>query len=263
MSEQDDATRALDPAIGRKIEELGPWYHTIDLGSGIETPGRGRAAPKFFQVEPFLPDDLTGLDVLDLGCNAGGVAIEFCRRGANVVGLEPVEHYYRQACWLRDYLQLSTFNVHRLPVYELTSVGSRFDIVLFLGLIYHLRYPQLALDAIASVCDGRMFLSTPYLATRQRVLENRLPTEYEQGTEGPVTQAQEGRYNWWFPSESALRRMLSAAGFSKPTIISKKTESFVSSNVEVDNRSAFPTGQLHLWAECTPTTSLPTIAPPK
>ena len=81
-----------------EIERLGPWYHTIDLGGGVVTPGRSNVRAKFEQIADKLPPSLDDLRVLDLGCNAGGIAVQFAQRGSRVVGVEAGVGYHKQAC---------------------------------------------------------------------------------------------------------------------------------------------------------------------
>lgn len=232
-----------------ELEQLGPWYHTIELEDGLSTPGKGQPARKFETLQPYLPKHLEGLDVLDLGCNAGGVSVEFARRGARVVGVEASAHYHRQAVWVRDRLGLTNFEPVHMPVYDIGTLSRTFDIVLFLGLVYHLRYPQLALDTIAAKSRGHLFLSTPAVFLDAPVMENRLPAEITQARGPAIPPAAEGKYNWWFPSEAALRAMLRASGFGDIEIIRTEASGFRSSSGEVDNRSAFDTGNLWLKAE--------------
>lgn len=242
-------------SLSREIEELGPWYHVIDVGGGQSTPGRSPAAKKFEALEPHLPA-LDGQRVLDLGCNAGGIAVEFAKRGATVVGIEATKHYHRQAMWVRDRLGLGRFTPLHMPIYGIGSLNQRFDVVVFSGLIYHLRYPQLALDLVARVCDGIMFITTPQVVTDAAVLESRLP---------PITaripQEEEAAYNWWFPSESALLRMLTAAGFYDITVLKRTTTGFRSSS-DVDNTSAFSTGSIELKARCRADGTVPKLPGP-
>lgn len=236
----------------QELEELGPWYHSIDLGDGITTPGRSNVAAKLRRIEPWLPGDLQGARALDLGCNAGGMAVELARRGASVIGVEMSTTYFRQACWVRDRLGLD-IDYHRLPVYEIGALPGTFDVVLFLGLIYHLRYPQLALDLVSTKCDGDLFLGTPVVFTDMEVME------WRQGHPGRVHQSEEGHRNWWFPSPSALRGMLSVAGFTDVDRVDGTEGPFVSSSGNDRDASSFNTGTLMLHARGSASGSLPRL----
>jgi hypothetical protein len=89
-----------------------------------------------------------------------------------------------------------------------------------------------------------MFLSTPIVDSPASVMENRLPPEIP----APVPQESESHYNWWYPSQPALVRMLTAAGFTDIETISHTSQPFVSSSTYVDNASNFAAGQLTLKA---------------
>jgi tRNA (mo5U34)-methyltransferase len=237
--------------VRQELEQLGPWYHTIELENGLTTPGRSRVSAKFDQFADQLPADLTGQRVLDLGCNAGGIAVQLARRGARVVGVEASGTYYRQACWVRDRLGLD-IEYHNTTVYDIGRLPGTFDIVMFLGLFYHLRYPQLMLDLIATKCDGIMLMNTPVVQSPAGVMELRLPEGLDR-----VTQTAEPRYNWWFPSPSALARMLSVAGFTDIRKIFGTDTPFISSSKHERNESAFETGTIFYRAACRADGSLP------
>src|SRR5919199_5675463 len=133
--------------IQQRINELGPWFHNIDLG-GIQT------APDHFlgdypnvkwkRFAHSIPSDLRGKTVLDIGCNGGFYSIEMKRRGADrVVGIDFDEDYLNQA---RFAAQVSGLNIEfrKMQVYEVAKLREKFDIVLFMGVLYHLRHPLLA-----------------------------------------------------------------------------------------------------------------------
>ena len=95
---------------------------------------------------------MSGLKVLDIGCNAGFYSIALARRGAQVLGIDVDEHYLRQARWAREQLRSlrDQLALRQMHVYELGRLQETFDVVLFLGVLYHLRYPLLALDMVVS-----------------------------------------------------------------------------------------------------------------
>ncbi len=79
-------------AIEARVQELGPWFHRMDLG-GVDTAPDHFLGDypnvKYKKIAPILPEDLTGKSVLDIGCNAGFYAMELKRRGADrVVGTD-------------------------------------------------------------------------------------------------------------------------------------------------------------------------------
>src|SRR5690606_30585773 len=99
---------------------------------------------KWDQLAPALPDDLRGKTVLDVGCNAGFYSFELAARGASVVGIDSEERYLAQARWAASHFDYGgRVSFARQDVYDLARRRERFDIVLFMGLFYHLRYPVL------------------------------------------------------------------------------------------------------------------------
>lgn len=149
-----------------ELRALAPWFHNLHLPDGRQTapdhPLGDFPAFKWQQIAPHLPDDMRGLRALDIGCNAGYYSFELARRGAEVLGIDVDEHYLRQARWARAQFGLSEdqLQLRRMQVYELGQVQDSFDVVLFLGVLYHLRYPLLALDIVAGRVRDLLVLQT-------------------------------------------------------------------------------------------------------
>src|SRR3546814_20451141 len=92
--------------------------------------------------------DLAGRSGFGIGCNAGFYAIEMKRRGADrVLGIDDTEGYLEQARFAAEVLG-ADIEFRNLSVYDVAALGERFDLVLFLGVLYHLRHPLLALDLV-------------------------------------------------------------------------------------------------------------------
>src|SRR5690606_670324 len=105
-------------------------------------------AVKWRRFADALPADLRGRTVLDIGCNGGFYAIEMKRRGADrVLAIDTDERYLAQATFAAEVSGVEV-ELRRLSVYQLERLGEKFDIVLFMGVFYHLRYPLLALDLV-------------------------------------------------------------------------------------------------------------------
>src|SRR3954453_5104313 len=137
-----------------EIAALAPWFHNLHLPGGIETapdhPLGDFPAFKWRELAPALPDDLAGWRALDIGCNAGFYTFELARRGADVLGIDTDEHYLRQARWAAEQLGFDGLvRFERRQVYDVAGIDGRFDLVLFMGVLYHLRHPLLALDLLA------------------------------------------------------------------------------------------------------------------
>jgi tRNA (mo5U34)-methyltransferase len=212
--------------IQQRIQELGDWFHNLNLG-GVQTAPHhflgDYPAVKWQRFAHAIPADLRGRTVLDVGCNAGFYAIEMKRRGAaRVVGVDSDRRYLAQA---RFAAEVAGANVefHELSVYELPSLKERFDLVLFMGVLYHLRHPLLALDLLHEHVVGDMLVFQSMLRgspDAKRFAENYDFQETAQFDDPlfPVMYFVEHRYagdptNWWIPNRACAEAMLRSAGF--------------------------------------------------
>lgn len=159
-----DRVGISDPEeVRRLVAEHGRWWHEIELGHGIVTPGDDSNRSKLPILDQLgLPRDLSGLRVLDIGCSDGYFTFEAERRGATVVAIDFVPEHYTGFATAKKILgsraEYRMDNVYNLSPREYGT----FDIVLFLGVLYHLRNPLGAVDAIRSVMhDGaQLFVGT-------------------------------------------------------------------------------------------------------
>src|SRR3954469_13615294 len=155
--------------------ELSPWFHNLHLPGGRQTapdhPLGDFPAWKWRELAPHLPDDLSGARALDIGCNAGFYSFELAHRGADVLAFDFDERYLRQASWARGELGLEErVELRKLSVYDLADLEEDpFDVVLFLGVLYHLRHPLLALDLVAEKTGGTLAFQTLTLPGDERV----------------------------------------------------------------------------------------------
>ncbi len=156
--------RITDPAtVRRLIAEHGRWWHQIELAPGIVTPGDDSNRMKLPILDGLgLPQDMTGLRVLDIGCSDGYFSFVMEERGASVVAFDFVPETHTGFATARKILGSNV--EYRLDnVYNVTpETYGAFDVVLFLGVLYHLRKPLAALDAIRSVTKpgGKLFVGT-------------------------------------------------------------------------------------------------------
>src|SRR5215218_9322479 len=137
--------------IQQRVEALGPWFHNLDL-QGVKTAPThflgDYPAMKWRRFAQAIPADLTGWSVLDIGCNGGFYSMEMKRRGAaRVLGIDFDEDYLAQARFAAE-VEGMDVEFRRLSVYDVGALGERFDLVFFIGVLYHLRHPLLALDLI-------------------------------------------------------------------------------------------------------------------
>jgi tRNA (mo5U34)-methyltransferase len=209
-----------------RIKALGPWFHNMNL-NGVWTapdhPLGDYPAMKWRRFADAIPADLSGKSVLDIGCNGGFYSIEMKRRGAaHVVGIDHDPDYLAQARFAADVLGLD-IEFHQLSVYDVAQLGERFDVVIFMGVLYHLRHPLLALDLIRAHVAGDMLLFQSMQRGSRDVAE--LAEDYpftETGIfdrpEYPKLHFIENRYahdptNWFVPNRGAAEAMLRSAGF--------------------------------------------------
>jgi tRNA (mo5U34)-methyltransferase len=222
MTLQSAATH--DPEIG----ELAPWFHNLHLPDGRQTapdhPLGDFPAFKWREIAPHVPSDLTGWTALDIGCNAGFYSFELARRGARVTGLELDEHYLRQARWAAERYELEdAVDFRQGTVYDLVDCGEQWDLVLFMGVLYHLRHPLLALDAVAAATRRRLVLQTLTMpgddraaAPRDLDIDDR-DLMLQPGW--PVMAFIERRLaddetNWWAPNAACVEAMARSAGLA-------------------------------------------------
>jgi tRNA (mo5U34)-methyltransferase len=213
-----------DPEIAR----LAPWFHNLHLPDGRQTapdhPLGDFPAFKWKELGPQIPADLRGWTALDIGCNAGYYSFELARRGARVTGLELDSHYLAQARWAADRLGLGDRVAFRqATVYDLARTNERWDLVLFMGVLYHLRHPLLALDAVAGVVGRMLVLQTLTAPGEERVSppSNLSIDERERLREPgwPMMAFLERKLagdetNWWAPSAAAVEAMARSAGLA-------------------------------------------------
>jgi tRNA (mo5U34)-methyltransferase len=211
------------PGVADRVRELGPWFHDLDLRGTRTAPDHplGPFLEELWeQVEPALPADMTGMTALDIGCNAGFYSLRLHERGARVTGIDHDAHYLRQARFAAEVLGADIEYVE-LDVYDVERLGRRFDVVLFMGVFYHLRHPLLALDRVAGLVRQRMIFQTmirgragavqlaaDYPITERAIFEEPwMPAMYfvEHSYAGDPT-------NWWVPNESGMEAMLRSAG---------------------------------------------------
>jgi len=219
-------TQLSPDEIQARINGLGQWFHNVKL-RGVQT------APNHFlgdypenkwrSFAASIPSDLNGKTVLDIGCNAGFYSIEMKRRGAErVVAIDSDETYLAQARFAAEVCE-ADIEFRQLSVYDVAALNETFDLVLFLGVFYHLRHPLLALDLIHEHVTRELLI----FQSMQRGSEDvvRLAENYPFCETGIFTQEGfpkmffvEKSYssdptNWWIPNRACVEAMLRSAGF--------------------------------------------------
>lgn len=211
----------------READALGPWFHNLHLPGGVQTlpdnPYYGDfPARKWRKIAPLFPGDLSGMTVLDIGCNAGFYSFELAKRGATVTAIDVDEHYLQQARWAAAKLGLTErVTFRQAQVYDLARGYKPFDIVLFLGVFYHLRYPQLALDIVCRLARKQLVFQTLTMPGDDvSLVPADVPIDDRAALAAPgwphmafIEHRLAGDpTNWWAPNHAAVLSLLRSAG---------------------------------------------------
>lgn len=206
-------------AIMKRIEEVPFWWHHIELGYGIVTPGHcwgGRPDILCLLLEKLdLPNDLCGKSVVDIGAWDGFFSFEVEKRGASkVLAIDKCHRMFKEGQFLdartkgfeiAKEILASKVEYKIMDVLDLTPDIGTFDIALCLGLIYHLENPILALKKIASVTKEMVVIESEVL---------------DKGGNIPLAQFIETVYHgdptvWWIPNRACLEAMVCSVGFKR------------------------------------------------
>jgi tRNA (mo5U34)-methyltransferase len=212
--------------IQRRVTELGDWFHNLNL-RGVQT------APNHFlgdyprikwqRFASAIPENLAGKSVLDVGCNAGFYSIEMKRRGADrVVAIDTDEKYLAQARFAAK-VNNAEIEFRQLSVYRVADLREQFDLVLFMGVLYHLRHPLLALELLHEHVVADLLVTQSLLRGAQENMN--VPADFPfwedeifDRDEFPRMYFVENRFandptNWWIPNRACFEAMLRSAGF--------------------------------------------------
>ncbi|MGD9905721.1 MAG: class I SAM-dependent methyltransferase [Vicinamibacterales bacterium] len=210
----------LATTLDHEIASVRSWYHQIELAPGVITPGVNHSAAALDALS--LPSDLSGCRVLDLGTRDGFFAFECERRGAEVAAVDAAPLADTGFAVARRHLR-SHVHYQQRNIWDLSrDADGTFDIVLCLGLLYHLRDPLAALDLIRSLCRGTLYLETAILNPAASHVFNGIGawgTDVAEFERTPVMQFLPGRVanddptNFWLPNAACLRAMLEETNF--------------------------------------------------
>lgn len=210
----------------QEVEKLGPWFHNIHLPDGTQTSPRHVLGDfpsfKWNEIQPFIPADLTGWRVLDVGCNAGYYSLELAKRGARVLGIDVDPHYLRQAAWVAGQFGLQhQVEFRQMQVYDVAHLDQDFDLIWYMGVFYHLRYPLLSLDILSQKLKRMMIFQTLTMPgeevtqvppdldidQRDRMQQPGWPKMafIEHKLAGDIT-------NWWAPNHAGIEAMMRSCG---------------------------------------------------
>ena len=191
------------------------WFHTIDLGNGVITQG-AKSAEQLkaeFDVLGLTAEFLRGRRVLDIGCNDGYMSLQCARLGANVTAIDGI---YRDSLkYVREYaetkFQFYCIDFLSPSFFEL----GRFDVILYLGVLYHTMYPfeHFLRLASASAAGAMVLIETEFYDLPG--FEDAATVFYDYG--------QKLSPDWTapvFPSLSWIIGTLERAGFHEVTMLS-------------------------------------------
>jgi len=215
-----------ETTLERRIQELGPWFHNMLVGGVRTEPNHflgDYPAVKYRHIAQALPEDLSGCSVLDIGCNAGFYSQAMKRRNAaRVLGIDTDDRYLAQARFAAEVEGLD-IEFRRMSIWQIADLREKFDLVLFMGVFYHLRHPLLALDLIHEHVTRDLMVFQSLERGSHEILQpasdydfSELALFNEPGY--PRMHFVEHSYshdptNWWIPNRACVEAMLRSSGF--------------------------------------------------
>jgi tRNA (mo5U34)-methyltransferase len=183
------------------------WHQEFELVPGVVTPGVSSVAQ--LAELAALPNDLRGQRVLDVGTSNGGTALECERRGAarvvavdvlgpEVHGIEQVLKFVHSDV---EYVQASVYELDRV-------LEETFDLIVFWGVLYHLRHPLLALDTLRMLCTGTLSVETAVADAELGPAAVPAVRFYRRAELG------DDPSNWFAPTTRVLGEWLQSSGFA-------------------------------------------------
>jgi len=212
MADQALRIAAADDGYERRVQQLAESvqsrfrYHSIGLPDGSVLPGLQPVEHLRWRLSHFgLPEDLRGRRVLDIGAWDGWFSFECERRGAEVVAVDCVEldTFLEARELIGSKVEYLTLDVTELSARRL----GRFDVVLFLGVLYHLRHPLLGLEKVVELSTDLALIESFVIGRETRPVPTVMEF-YERGELGGQID------NWCGPSPECLLAMCRSAGFA-------------------------------------------------
>src|SRR6201996_7409082 len=213
MADPGVRTAAGDRGFEERVQRLADQvhsrfrYHSIELPDGSVLPGLQPVEHLRWRLAHFqLPGDLRGKRVLDIGAWDGWFSFECERRGAEVVAVDCVEldTFLEAKELIGSNVESLTLDFNELSAQRL----GRFDIVLFFGVLYHLRHPLLGLEKAVELSTDLALVESFVISSEQRQIPQVMEF-YERAELGGQVD------NWCGPSPEALVSMCRSAGFAQ------------------------------------------------
>jgi tRNA (mo5U34)-methyltransferase len=212
--------------VGETIARLGPWFQNLHLPNGEQTapnhPLGDFPSFKWDAIAPHLPKNLSGWRALDIGCNAGFYSFQLAARGAEVLGIDCEPLYLTQAEWAsRQFGMQDRVAFREMQIYDLARSAESFDLVLFMGVFYHLRYPMLGLDIVTQKVRKLLLFQTltmpgeeVYADTTGLTINDRDALLHPGWPKMAFFENEfvGDRTNWWAPNHACVEAMLRTSG---------------------------------------------------
>ena len=214
--------------VQEMIHSIGRWYQHFEFPNGART-GNGQepgydAQTRWDIIKPFIPQYLKGRTVLDLGGNAGFFSTQMKLRGASrCVLVDPFSEFIAQARFTASQFEVDLELVNDDAHTFCLTNEEQFDYVIFLGLLYHLKYPGLVLDRLAEMTQKRIFIHSHIVGKHSKNYKEK--TNYERTKENNLLEDPaypkmlfiENDYNgdptnWWIPNYQGLAALVRSAG---------------------------------------------------
>lgn len=194
------------------------WYQDIDLGNGLSTKSRrvwgedlDHPKRRWKNIEPAVPLDMSGMSVLDIGCNAGFVSFQAADRGAtDVVGIDLKQGYIDQANFCAD-VRGQSVDFRLGSVYDVGNFGRTFDFVFFVGLLYHCSYLERAVEAVSKSCASTLLCESAIYRDNSEVPLVRHIRTKKYG--GPDAEGDASLPGSWHPNMAAMKSLFYEQGF--------------------------------------------------
>lgn len=156
--------------------------------------------------------DVKGKKVADLGCANGFYTLELAKQGAEVWALEIDEVHFNDLIENLDAYELSNVHPYNISVYDMDELldQQEFDIILMMGLIYHLRHPLLALDIVCPKFTELLIIESYF---------HRLNEVSGYMKFFPHAELNDDPTNWWGPDIDCLQEMMKSAGCTHTQIV--------------------------------------------
>ncbi len=189
------------------------WFHSIDFGDGLISDGINTLDNQKI-ISSFIPVNLHGKTVLDVGAWDGFYSFECEKRGARVTAIDNDQHLQGHKGFdVAKAILGSKVEHYDMDLFDVPEKLKReFDIVLFMGVLYHLKDPLRALETLFKVTRDLLVLESHYIEFGDEIPLMRFY---------PGTELNNDPTNWWGPNIPALISMLKVAGFRAVEVVNR------------------------------------------